>query len=137
MNGPDRVKELRLDEMFMKLCFDYGLLEYQPEPQELRDSIPAITRSRILREGSLELVINQTTYVLSHEYTFFGSNDLVGGYIELASLGRTLFVLQTEHFHPDSEEYWNEPKSVDVFVEGPWIEDFRLVYRQAEERDVQ
>jgi|SRR5882762_5226310 len=111
----------------MKLIFDYDLLEYQPEPQHRRDLIPAITSSRILREGSVELVINQNSFALSHECTFFGSNDLVGGYIELTSLGRTLFALQTEHSHEDSEAHWNKPKSVDIFIEGPWIDDFRLV----------
>lgn len=134
MNRADRVRELQLDEIFIKLIFDYDLLEYQPEPQDPRDSIPAITRARILGEGSLELIINQTSYVLSHEYTFFGSNDLVGGFIELISRGRTLFALQTEHSHEDSEEYWNKPKSVDVFIEGPWVDDFRLVYQGAQER---
>lgn len=134
MNTVDRIRELQLDEIFVKLIFDFDLLEYKTEPQDPRDLIPAITHSRVLGEGSLELVINQRTYVLSHEYTFFASNDLVGGYIELTSMGRTLFALQTEHSHEDSVEHWNRPKSVDEFVEGDWIDDFRLLYRQAQER---
>lgn len=134
MNRADRVRELHLDEIFVKLIFEYDLLEYQSEGPAPHNSIQAITHSRALREGSVELVINQTAYVLSHEYTFFASNDIVGGYIELAGQGQTLFALQTEHSHEDSEEYWNKPKSVDVFIEGPWVDDFRLVYQEAQER---
>src|SRR5690348_12267778 len=124
-----------LGGLLVTLCFDYDLLAYKPEPDQPRRSIPAITSARVKSEGCVELVINETPYVLIHQYTFFSSNDLVGGYIQLSRFDEILFVVQTEHSHEDSDEYWNEAKSVDVLVNGPWIDDFLLVYRQVQEID--
>jgi hypothetical protein len=121
-----KAEELHVGEMFCELCFDYDLLT---SPHAL----PAITGAHTIGDTSIELIINRTAYILRHEYTFFSSNDFIGGYIELTCSGQTLFALQTEHSHEDSGECWNKPKSVDEFVEGPWIEDFLEVYRQAQE----
>lgn len=123
-----------LGEMLTKRVFEFRLLEYESDPENPMDLIPVITRARNLSEDSLELIVNGTTYVFSHDYTFFSSNDLVGGYIELKSSGEILFAFQTEHSHEESSEYWNRVKSVDIFVVGSWIDDFRMVYQQAEKR---
>lgn len=121
--------------MFCELCFKYALLQYEVEFEEPEYLIPAITHASIINENSIELVINHTTYVLTRNWTI-RFTATAGGYIEVTRSGQTLLSIQIEEsLVDDDSEVWNE--RVDEFIEGSWLDDFRLVYRQVQKRERQ